>query len=405
MVSGQKITVAVVILLIASLAVNGWLYSKGAAPSTSSITHIMTSVAIEVEPVTITVSSVSTVYDTSPCSQKPLSYENNDTLFPNGTGVQYLYYPVFTLKPGSVGTVCFSFDNYVNSSWMGNLSLSAYKWPDSSLIANEINITNSPENMTIPPQSNETVVYNVRGSATSTGYYGIYWPAICGSPDQLAVSADPSSVSFSDFKGLLANLTSGGWGCNWGYQISSALVGYGGGLGMVYLENSSRFVIPYNETSESVSSVINSNGEQNITFKIGIQSFSLPLQVGFDNSPIDFHYIRHWSGNPQLTPTNNTCDWTVTNQSADDNENDISLPIQGIHINAPMLSLAPNSLGTFTFSMLISNLTAGYYGTFLTFYVSWGANNNTNLNLGTFFPITVGSGQWAEPIRGSCIPY
>jgi hypothetical protein len=402
--STQRIIILVTVLLVASLALNGWLYSKGAATSIYSTTQTVTSFATEIKPIVTTVSSVSTIYDTSPCSQKPLQYVNNYTASTNGFGVRYLYYPVFTLKPGSQGTLCYSYENNQNSTWNGSLSISLFEWPDNSLAASGINIrSNSPENMSIPPQTNVTVVYTVQASATSSGYYGYYWPTICGGPNQLLVSTDPSSASFSDFKGLLANLTSFGWVCYGGWQIPQDLIGYGGGLGMMYLENTSNFVIPYNETSESVSSMINSKGDQNITFKAGIQSFSLPLQIGFVDGPIDFHYIRQWSGNPELTPTNNTCDWTVTNQSAF--PNDIQLPIQGISINAPTLSLAPFSSGTFTYSMLISNLTAGYYGTFLTFYVSWGADNNTNLNLGTFFPISVGSGQWDEPINGSCIPY
>jgi hypothetical protein len=184
-----------------------------------------------------------------------------------------------------------------------------------------------------------------------------------------------------------------------------------------------RVNLTYNETSRSISSVIESPTSQNITISMGIQSFGLPISIYFETGPNTFSTIREFKYNPQaaaslqkyLTPYSNALnndvylakvDWNISNNSAynDSNWQEFPLPARGFTINAPTLQLQPYSEGTFRFSMLVSNLTAGYYVTFLGFAVAWknSPGGDAALDLATYFPISVGSGQWNQDITGTC---
>ena len=373
--------------------------------ATSVITSVQTS----------TVTSTITQF---PCSQKPLEESIHSSAFRNGTGLAEIDYPVFALSPGSQGTLCVTYTNNSNAP-LSHPSYLAFHWPNTSQTSSGISVTESPLNASIPPHGNATVIYTVKASNSSSGAYGLSENHYCGSY-QLIVSNHASRSNFSDFQGLLGNLTSfAGPNTCLLWPPPGTLSGFGG-LEMVYLRYKMRFDIPFHETSRSIQSVVMSPTEQNITVKLGIESYAFPVRVGQPPPPTlnDWYYLAHWNGNPELSPTpGDACDWSVGNSTMIGRDNDLFLPLYGITVNAPNLYLAPHSNGTYTFSIEISNLTqgtagpygsptyvkGGYFATLLSALVTWGSGISGNsgyatLDLSTFLPV----GQIGEPVSGSC---
>lgn len=368
-------------------------------------------------------STITSTINQFPCSQKPLQEKsgyNSASTSLNGTGLAEIDYPVFALAPGSQGSFCVSYTNDSNSS-LSNLSYLAFDWTNASQTSNGISVVESPTDASVPPHGNATVIYTVKASNSSTGAYGLSVNHDCGSY-QLIVSDDASNSNFSEFPGLLGNLTSpaGPNDCLL-WQPPGTLSGFGGlNMNMVYLQYKTLFAIPFYETSRSIQSVVESPTEQNITIKLGIESYAIPVTVG-EPSPgtlNDWYYMAQWSGNPQLSPTpGDACDWNVGNSTMVGRDTDLFPLLQGVTVNAPTLHLQPYSNGTFTFSIEISNLTqgygggygtptyvsGGYFATLLSALVTWdggvrGTSGYATLDLSTFFPV----GQIGEPASGSC---
>ncbi len=344
----------------------------------------------------------------SPCAERPINQSTQAEGFANGTEIVNYVDPVFGLLPGNIGTLCMSYTNISNTSSWSGFNYTAFYWDNfSSIKPTGISFVENPGDLIIPARQTATVVYTVEASNSSAGYFGLSLEHDCGF-FQLVVSSNPSAANFSDFPGLLPGSTNRGFDPNRGgcmtWKPPGTLLGFNG-FSTVYLRYATSSPIGWNETSRSVASIVESPTEQNITFTMGIQSFSYPITVRFATGTSTFSDIRKFTSNPEVTPIpGNACDWNIVNQSAFNTMNEYGLPIQGITVNAPTLQLQPFSHGTFTFSMLISNLTAGYYVTFLAFVVTWqySPGINTASDLGTYFPISVGSGQWNENINGTC---
>jgi hypothetical protein len=341
-----------------------------------------------------------TVVLSSPCIQKPPEPTHSVRVFRNGTFVANSSYPVFALQPGSTGTFCLNYSNPYSSTVSG-FPLSVFDWKNWSSLPEGFSLSEYPGSINLPPGHNDTIIYTVTASNSSAGNYGLSPQGISCIRYPLAVSSNPSTITLSDFPGLLSPV----FGCP-AQSIIPTLLGFNG-FTTAYLRQTTRGNLGYNITSQSVSSVIESSTKQNITFTVGIQSFSFPITVWFATGPGTFSTIREFNFNPQVTPIpGDACDWNISNQSVYSNGNwrEFPLPAQGFTINAPTLHLQPYSQGTFRFSMLVSNLTAGYYVTFLGFVITWqnSPGINTSPDLGTYFPISVGSGQWNQNITGSC---
>jgi hypothetical protein len=397
----------IIVLLFAALGYvslsrtisNGHTTSTRTVTETTDRTYSYTTIKTIVSHESSISTFTKTVILASPCAQTPPETKQSEKIFRNGTLVSNSSYPVLALQPGSTGTLCVNYSDPYGST-VSSFPISVFDWNNWSSHPNGFSFSEYPSNITLRPGHNGTIVYTLTASNSTAGYYVLAGGNGCFRYP-LAVSNNPSAITFSDFPGFLSPV----FGCRT-QGVIQTLLGFNG-FTAAYLHRRSRVNLGYNITSQSVTSVIESPNKQNITFTTGIQSFSFPITVWFATGPGTFSTIREFNFNPQVTPIpGDTCDWNISNQSVYSNGNwrEFPLPAQGFTINAPPLHLQPYSQGTFRFSMLVSNLTAGYYVTFLGFVISWqnSPGINTALDLGTYFPISVGSGQWNQNISGTC---
>ena len=347
----------------------------------------------------------------APCAERPAKQTTESKAYTNGTEIVKFSYPVLALAAGSLGTICVSYHNGPTADPWSGFAYTPFDPKNGTLPARGISITDNSSNLSIPPGHDSTVVYVIRASSANpssptTKFYGLKMSRYpCGAYPLIVSSNDTPIADFSDFPGLLNTIYIGGLSyCEWWTQ--GTLLGFNG-LSTVYLRNTTKVAIGYNITSRSVTSIIQSPARQNITFTVGIQSFSFPITVWFATGLTS--YIRMFKGNPEVKPSpGNACDWSITNSSAYDEGNfqEFGLPAPGFTVSAPTLHLPPYSQGTFRFSMLVENLTKGYYVAFLGFVITWknSPGINTHPDLGTYFPISVGSGQWNQDIVNSTCP-
>ncbi len=320
----------------------------------------------------------------APCAERPAKQTTESKAYTNGTEIVKFSYPVLALAAGSLGTICVDYHNGSTTDPWSGFAYTAFDPKNGTIPAKGISITDNSSNLSIPPGHDSTVVYVIRASSANpssptTKFYGLkmgHYPC------------DIGGLSY----------------CEWWTQ--GTLLG-SNGFSTVYLRNTTKVAIGYNITSRSVTSIIQSPARQNINFTVGIQSFSFPITVWFATGLTS--YIRMFKGNPEVKPSpGNACDWNITNSSAYDEGNfqEFGLPAPGFTVSAPTLHLPPYSQGTFRFSMLVENLTKGYYVAFLGFVVTWknSPGINTHPDLGTYFPISVGSGQWNQDIVNSTCP-
>ncbi len=349
---------------------------------------------------------------TSPCAETPPQPKEASNLYPNGTEVNDFGYPIFTLKPGDVGTFCMTYQNPSAAPLALNETYHAYDW-NSTTEAAGVSVTSNATSFIIPPNGNATVAYVVDASNSATGYLSVGASSnICEQSIQLAVSTNASSSSFSNLPGL-SNLVvpfTGSQECvvtAFGYGPLRQLTGFDG-FGTVYLQNTTDTTVAYTTTGRNITSIVESPSRENITITVGVHSFASALTLVFATGISTFSTIRIFKGNPEVVlAPGDPCDGSVTNASAFDNGNfnEVSvLTIPGFTVNAPTVHVQPFSNATFTFSLGVDNPPPGYYITFLGFVIQWEGSpgNNDALNLSTYFPINPGSGQFDENIAGAC---
>jgi len=362
--------------------------------------------------------STTTPTSASPCSQVPLRQSSRNSVLPNGTGSAEIDYPVFAVAPGSTVTVCFSYVNTSNAS-LSAFPVTAYNWENTPIPSNQISISENLSNQSIPPHSNATAVYTMKVSDSAAGAYDFGPYLMFGENDEcyqkLLVTTNSSSASFSDFPDLFGTITEeppGPFCFSTAPQISANLTGFGG-MSMLYLKYNMRFSIPFHETSRTIQSTVLSPTEQNITVKLGIESFGIPVTVEFLTNPFkDYAYMVQWANDPQESPvTGDPCDWNSSSNLNPDNE--LSVPLSGVTVSAPTLNLQPYSNGTFTFSVLVDNLTqgyaggigstkyviGGYYAALFSAYANWGESATyADLALTSYFPV----GPIGQSVSGAC---
>lgn len=349
---------------------------------------------------------------TSPCVDTPPQPKEESNLHSNGTEVNDLGYPIFTLQPGEVGTFCMNYENPSAVPLALNETYHAFDW-NSTTEASGVSVTANATSFTVPPNGNTTVAYIVDASNSAKGYMSVGPSSfICDQSIQLAVSANASSSSFSNFPGL-SNLVvpfTNSQECvvtAFGYGPLRVLTGFDG-FGTTYLQNTTETAVPFITTGENITSVVESPSQQNITITVGVHSFAPSLTLVFATGISTFSTIRVFKGNPEvLLAAGDPCDGTITNASAYDNGNfnELSvLVIPGFTVNAPTVHVKPFSNATFTFSLEVDNPPPGYYVTFLGFVIQWQGSpgDNDAVNLSTYFPINPGSGQFNESVSGAC---
>lgn len=346
----------------------------------------------------------------SACAQKPPQPTEQSKLYPNGTQIVNTGYPIFTLQPGSVGTFCMTYEGGSAQPAEFNGTFHAYDWNSSAEPAG-ILISSNATQVTVPPGQNATVAYAVEASSNEAGYFSVGKnDAPCLQAFELAISTDPSRSTFSNFPGLLGEVTPGvGAICQFTLPPfpGQFFTGFNG-FGVTYLKNTQYISADYNVTSRYVSSVVQSPSQQNITFSVGVHSFASPITLFFDTGPSSFDTLRVFQRNPYQIPTpGDPCDWLGGQAGNGGDETEVPVEsVPGITVSAPTIQMQPFSNATFKFSMEIDNPPPGYYITFLGFAIEvTGQRNSGFVNLATYFPINPPFGQLDENISGSCPVY
>jgi len=177
-------------------------------------------------------------------------------------------------------------------------------------------------------------------------------------PIPIAVGHLPSEVNASDFPHYEVGIVNG---CALD-GFNAQIIGYTG-ASIAYLRSESRFNPTESTTNLTVSSFPTSNGGENITFKMRVQSFSKPLTLG--NSVGG--YVRTFNGNPELTLTpgspDNYCGWYVNNDTAFSGMSYTSfsdMPNGYLQVDEPVLQLGTYSSANYTFSILVRGPIAPY---------------------------------------------
>ena len=320
---------------------------------------------------TSTSQSASTI-SPAPCARPYLVPANNVTTLSNGTQITESAEPVFVVGAGSTMDICILLvDQYVGSNfnYSSAPNLNATLWPGyTSYTTNDGNtivVQYTPAiNVTVTPprdfsiDTNQSIVaeYEISTGENSTGFDGLgptNWIPYSAFPCRsipLAVGYSPSQVNNSDFPPY-AGLPEG---C-----FSPPLVGYiigytGASIG--YLRSERTINLTENVTDISVSSSPTSGGQENITFRMHVQSFSYPVTLG--SPAINSSVVRVFSGNPELvTPANNYCSWIADNQTAWSDQKITTLnevPTGYLQFDSPTLQMSPYSSINYGFSILIS---------------------------------------------------
>lgn len=293
--------------------------------------------------------------------------------------------------------LCVSYASFFNNTYSGQAYNSISSW-NTSEPAQDVTSVASPADISVVEGYSTYVTYAVTAGQNSTGFYGLSMFQLC-IPTLIAVGYHSSQVNSSDFPGLF------GWyfGCS-AITLQARIVGYTG-ANVTYLKSESRFNPIINITSVSVSSFPISQGAENATFRMNIQSFSEPITVELS---LNQSTVRVFGGNPELTtlPVNDYCSWYPNNDSA---VNDMTIstfqnqPSGFMQVDAPVLQLGTYSYATYAFSIVISGPIAKYTAMDPTLYVKVPGSSPGYNDIAAYFPVSI-AGQ-LQIISGSCNAY
>lgn len=418
----EALGVAVAILLAVSLGATAFYLvtrplsssSTTEAPSSTiaigSIGAASTSANSTTKNSSISTSQSASTISPAPCAEPYLVPANNVTTLANGTQITESAEPVFVVGAGSTMDICVLFlDQYGGSdlNYSSAPNLNATLWPGYTSFTtnngNTIVVQYTPAiNVTVTPpgdfsiDTNQSIVaeYKISTGENSTGFDGL-GPSntILGCRSiPLAIGYSLSQVNNSDFPPY-AGLPEG---C-----ATSPLVGYVigyTGANIAYLTSERTTNLTENVTDISVSSFPTPVGQENITFRMHVQSFSYPVAVG--SPAINSSVVRVFSGNPELvTLGNNYCSWIADNQTAWSDQKITTLnevPTGYLQFDSPTLQMTPYSSINYSFSILISGPIARYTsidGVIIVGNIVVGVSD---------FPVSV-AGQ-LQTVSGSCEP-
>ena len=331
----------------------------------------------------------------TPCAQAYPSQITNRTTLSNGTEITDVAFPALVMSPNSVDER--SASAMAGSSYSGPAYNSVNAWESNGQIqpAQNVNINASPANISIANgQTRSSRIHGLAGQ-DSVGFYGLSLLQMC-IPVPLAVGYGTSQVNSTDFPGLFGVR----FGCP-AISLDAQIVGYTG-ASVTYLKTESSFNPTINITGVSVSAFPTSQGAENVTFRMNLQSFSHPLTAGLS---LNQSIVRAFNVNPDLTtlPVNDSCSWYPNNQAA---VNDMTittfqnLPGNFMQIDAPVIQLGTYSNATYSFSMLISGPIAGFTAIDPTLYAEVSGSQQGLYAIAAYFPVSI-SGQ-LQTISGSC---
>jgi hypothetical protein len=342
----------------------------------------------------------STASSIQPCSHAFSYPRTNTTTLSNGTQITHSAFPVFAADPGTTMTVC---AQYANGNYSGPVYDSVYVWGSNGQFAQTHSASISASSSSIALTSVEhhssiaQVAYSVALLGNSTGFYGILLFQFCA-PLPLAVGYEPAQVDSSDFPGLF-----GVRSCP--AQIMSGwIVGYSGAT-IDYLQSVSRYTPEINMSGVSVNSFQAPGGGDNITFKMAIRTYNVPLTVGLS---LNQSIIRVFGGNPELTmlPSADYCSWYPNNDTAVTNYMTITafqdLPSGYLVVNAPTLHLGTYMNTSYAFSILVRGPIANFTAIDPTMFVSVQDQGQGYTSIAAYFPVKI-AGQ-IQSVSGLCYP-
>jgi hypothetical protein len=358
--------IAVVGILLVGLGAYEYLQTTSFHPQATttsstpgSATSISSSANSSANPSSSTSAESSSTISPAPCAQPYLVPANNVTTLANGTQITESAKPVLVVGAGSTMELCVEFVDpaYTNQSVYTTTDLYAFSWPDSPGVvtippANNVSTTATPENISLSAGQGTVVEYKLSTGENSTGFDGLNVGPLGDSGCRaipLAVGYLPSQVNSSDFSSYYQGFPE----CPPG-NLVAAVVGYTG-ASIAYLRSETVFNPTENVTDISVSSSPTSGGEENITFRMHVQSFSHTVALGVP--AIDSSILRVFTENPELvTLANNYCSWIPDNQTADSGSKLTTfneLPSGYLQFDSPTLQMRPYSSANYTFSVLI----------------------------------------------------
>ena len=326
------------------------------------------------------------------CPQAYPPESSNRTSLPNGTEITQVAFPALVMSPGSTTTLCV---DYANGTYSGPAYSSVSIWNGGRAQSQDVNVSASPADLFVSDGQNVDIEYTLVAGPNSTGFYGLGLLQMC-IPMPVAIGYQASQVNSSDFPGFF----DARFGCP-AQVLGAQIVGYSGGS-IAYLRSSTSFNPTINITDVSVSSFPTSQGAENLTFKMNIQSFSRPLTAGLS---LNESFVRVFGGNPDLTtlPVNDSCSWYP------DNTNEVNdmkittfqdLPAGFIQTNAPVLRMGAYSNSTYAFSILISGPIAKFTAIDPTLYAGAPGSHPELYSIAAYFPLSI-SGQ-LQSISGRC---
>jgi hypothetical protein len=378
--SHAKLAASIVLLVVigASLVGAQYLRTNSASPRTSTSAS----------------ASQSTTTSPTPCAQAYPSQITNRTTLSNGTEITDVAFPALVMSPNSSMALCVS---YGGSSYSGSVYNSINAWESNGQMqpTQNVNINALPASVSIANGQRAVVEYTVAAGQDSVGFYGLSLLQMC-IPVPLAVGYGTSQVNSTDFPGLFGVR----FGCP-AISLDAQIVGYTG-ASITYLETESSFNPTINITGVSVSAFPTSQGAENVTFRMSLQSFSHPLTAGLS---LNESIVRAFDANPDLTtlPANDSCSWYPNNQAA---ANDMTtttfqkLPSNFMQVDAPAIQLGTYSNATYSFSMLISGPIASFTAIDPTLYAEVSGSQQGLYAIAAYFPVSI-SGQ-LQTISGPC---
>lgn len=384
---------AAIIAIVLGAAIFGAFYARENVISSGTTPTATNSLTSQAESTTVEQSS--TPLSPNPCSQPYETPVTNSTMYPNGTLITKSAAPAFVMGTGSTMELCLKYTNNSNQNVSTSDSISAFEWPPcylscaGSLAGNEV-ISASPANIFLSEGQSIVVDYQISGSVNSTGFLGLspsLFEAYQCRSIPLAVGYQLAEVNASDFP----NYNEGLPNCPQAGFILQ-IVGYSG-ASIALLRNETSRNFTENVNNISISSFPSTEGGENVTFKMRVQTFSTPLSLG--NSVAG--YVRTFNGNPELTLTpgspDNYCGWYVNNDTALDSSTYTSfgdMPSGYLQVDEPQVQMTPYSSVSYSFSVLIKGPIAEYTAIDIA----------SDVAVTDFFPVSIG-GQ-LQTNAGSC---
>ena len=272
-----------------------------------------------------------------PYEQKP---SISSPIYPNGTVITTEYEPVLYMSQNSTGIICV---NYIDSSQLTQAGIRIFEANNLSHQAN-IAYYASPDTIV---KGNSTVAYTI-STGNQAGFYGISF--FCGGIPFAVGYDNQSRIVEDDFPWI--NQVFHCPIMTYNYKISGLH-----GIGIYYIKTVSHEQLSYDIQNTTVTSYSMGSNSHNATFSLHIRTFEKPARFWFDYKDST---ATKFVTNPGFKFGSDACNWDVVdNNKVQDTP---WLRINGIYVKENSVIIPAHSDGTYTFSIIVENLSDGYYG-------------------------------------------